>query len=256
MLSELFEGEIVHVRSTPVRRRFVHRIGMIGLDLDEWGTAFRGHACWGHGFPRIWSIRRRDHLGDRSRPLREAVEERIRSLGGSAPGGRIMLLTMPAAFGFAMNPVSFYFALDDSGTPEAVLAEVNNTPWGERQCYLLDPRSSSPMTPAIGKAMHVSPFLPMELSYGWRLNWSSDRLGIVLNCLASDERPVLSVSLELKRIPWSAAALRRWTRRHPLPGWSAWAGIYFQALALKRRGVPFHPHPRSRMPVAALRKET
>ena len=63
MLSELFEGEIVHVRSTPVRRRFVHRIGMIGLDLDEWGTAFRGHACWGHGFPRIWSIRRRDHLG-------------------------------------------------------------------------------------------------------------------------------------------------------------------------------------------------
>ncbi len=33
--------------------------------------------------------------------------------------------------------MSFYYCFDDAGSSSSVLAEVTNTPWGERHAYLL-----------------------------------------------------------------------------------------------------------------------
>ena len=54
------------------------------------------------------------------------------------PVGPIALLTNFRYFGFRMNPVSFYYCFDAAGeNVETVVAEVSNTPWNERHCYVL-----------------------------------------------------------------------------------------------------------------------
>lgn len=49
----------------------------------------------------------------------------------------ITLITTPRIFGYAFNPVSFYFCYDNANALRVVLLEVNNT-FGEKHLYALD----------------------------------------------------------------------------------------------------------------------
>lgn len=245
MRSAIFEGTVNHVRTSPVRHSFFRRITFLSLDLDEWDAAFRGKWLWGHRTRNLYSIRRKDHLGDPKQPLKESVADWVESTGRARPEGPISLLTLPATFGFVMNPVSMYFCFTRDEQLQWVVAEVNNTPWGERQCYLLDPRAETLAGNTIGKSMHVSPFLPMDLQYRWSLRWSGEQLGIAFHC-QRESQTLLTVSLDLAKQPWSARNLRRYVWRHPLGGLGVWMDIYWQAVKLKLKGAPFFPHPRAR----------
>lgn len=245
MRSAIYSGTIKHVRSSPARHAFDRRISFLMLDLDEWQSVFKGRWLWGHHRWNLYSVRRRDHWGDPRRPLKEAVADWVESTGRARPTGRISLMTLPATLGFAMNPVSFYFCFSEEEQVQSVVAEVNNTPWGERQCYLLDPRSESGGLKTIGKSMHVSPFLPMDMQYRWSLRWSEEELGVTFHCQRQADT-LLTVSLDLNRESMTASSLRRWVLRHPLGGLGVWLDIYAQAVMLKLKGVPFYPHPRTR----------
>ncbi len=72
-------------------------------------------------------------------PLDDSVRSLVEFSTGRRPDGPIRLLTQVRCFGYLMNPVSFYYCFDaGSERLETVVAEVNNTPWGERHCYVLD----------------------------------------------------------------------------------------------------------------------
>jgi hypothetical protein len=76
-------------------------------------------------------------------------------------------------FGYCFNPVSFYYCYaPGSARLEALVAEVSNTPWGERHCYVLDERlaarEGSSLRYRFRKQFHVSPFMDMDFGYDWR----------------------------------------------------------------------------------------
>jgi DUF1365 family protein len=118
---------------------------MLYLDLSELDRA-SSERRW------LWSARRRPALawfrserttyGD---PVRSArpVGPRRSSNGRPASGrrGPIRLLTHLRYFGYCMNPVSLLLLLrrgKDEQRRDVIVAEVHNTPWGERHCYVLD----------------------------------------------------------------------------------------------------------------------
>src|SRR5690606_2627694 len=109
---------------------------------------------------------------------RDLVEERT----GTRPDGAIRLLTHLRYFGFGMNPISLYYCYGADGRPAAVVAEVNNTPWGEQHCYVLDVRNSGDarwLSPShVAKEMHVSPFLDMDYEYRFRLTVPGENLSV------------------------------------------------------------------------------
>ncbi len=71
-------------------------------------------------------------------PLERCVRDLVETETGHRPCGPIRLLTHLRYFGYCFNPVSFYYCYDPSGQDiVAVVAEVTNTPWGERHCYVL-----------------------------------------------------------------------------------------------------------------------
>ena len=72
-------------------------------------------------------------------PLADAVRDLVEERTGARPAGPIRLLTHLRSFGHCFNPVSFYYCFDPAGERvEAVVAEVTNTPWGERHAYVLE----------------------------------------------------------------------------------------------------------------------
>jgi DUF1365 family protein len=146
---------------------------------------------------------------------------------GSRPDGRVLRLQAPRSLGVAFNPVRFFYCWEGEELA-AVIAEVTNTPWGDRHRYVLDPAGGR-----LDKAMHVSPFQPMDQEYAWRLTEPGEQLVVHLENHQDGER-VFDATLRLQRT--EAAPRRAQTLR-------ILAGIYGQAVRLKLRGAAHHPHP-------------
>jgi uncharacterized protein len=143
-------------------------------------------------------------------------------------------LEMPQSLGVGFNPVRFHYRLDGD-TVDSLAAEVTNTPWGERRLYRFDGRSGR-----AAKAMHVSPFQPMDHEYAFNATRPGERLTVHIENLREGER-VFDATLSLERRPWSDR--RRLRLRYPAQTLRVLALIYGHAALLALRGARYHPHP-------------
>ena len=127
------------------------------------------------------------------------------SARGSAPPGRFACSRRLALLGVGFNPVSFYYLQGaDGGKVEAVIAEVTSTPWGERHSYVLDGRDGA-LEGKFTKQLHVSPFMPMEQTYRWRLSDPGEALSVAITS-EQEGRTVFSAGLALRRRELSRSA--------------------------------------------------
>ena len=240
--SALYVGAIRHRRHEP-ESEFRHRIAFAYLDLAELPDLLGGRLV--APGPGITRFRRDDYLGDPDRPLDQCVRDRVAELTGTRPAGPIRMLTQLRSFGLCFNPVSFYYCLDPVGERlEHVLAEVTNTPWGERHSYVLsDARPDSPVIGgAFEKQLHVSPFFGMDHTYQARATTPGQTLSVHI-ANEREGRIVFDATLSMRRRPLTRRTLAQVTARFPVATARVVALIYGHALALKLKGATYHPHP-------------
>lgn len=246
MIAEaIYTGEVRHRRFTPVEHAFRYRLCMLFLDTEQLESRFRGAWLWSAKRPAAGWFRRGDFLGDPTRPLAECVRERVAQDTGSRPQGPVMLLANLRYFGKLMNPIACYYCYEEDGeTLAAVVAEVTNTPWGERHAYVLPAHRGEGLLRAhFDKCFHVSPFNPMSMHYDWSSHAPGERLGIHLENRMNGSK-VFDATLSLRREPISTAALNRLLLlRFPLMTMKVAAAIYWEALRLFLKRAPFYGHP-------------
>jgi DUF1365 family protein len=241
----IYEGTIRHRRLAP-RREFRHRLALWYVDLDELPKLLGGRLL--EPSPGALRFRRRDYHGDPRLPLAEAVRDTVGAHTGSRPVGPIRLLTQLRSFGYCFNPVSFYYCLSaGADAVQAILAEVTNTPWGERHAYVLagGTENSPLVVSSVDKAMHVSPFMPMDLSYCARATAPGDTLSVHMESSRAGSR-VFDATLSMSRRELTRHSARRLTVRYPAATVRVLALIYAQALRLRLAGAGVHPHPPER----------
>jgi DUF1365 family protein len=141
--------------------------------------------------------------------------------------------------------VSFYYCFDRAGEGlDAVVAEVTNTPWGERHAYVLGVRTADgAVHERVDKVFHVSPFMAMDHEYELCLSPPGRRLSVEI-VSRKDGEVHFDASLQLERGPLDAPGLRRVLRRQPAPTLAVVARIYANAVRLKLKGAPYFGHPR------------
>lgn len=220
---------------------------MMYLDLAELPRVFRGRWLWSVRRSALARFRREDHLGDVSRPLDQCVRDLVESRTGVRPDGPVRLLTHLRYFGHCFNPVSFYYCFDEEDKEvECVVAEVNNTPWGERHCYVLPASTSRRLGPAsnheVSKEFHVSPFLPMDMDYRWRFVDPASTLTVHMENHRGAER-IFDATLTLERKEITGPRLAWLLIRYPAITVAVILRIHWQALRLWLKGATFHPHP-------------
>lgn len=253
--SRILDGRVRHRRREPKRHDFSYRVWMVSLDLAELTPLFRGRFFFSDKRLAFARYRRADFLGPSDRPLDAAVRDRVEAALDFRPDGRIELVTNLRIFGYRQNPVSFYVCYGPADAPggerlEVIVAEITNTPWGERHAYVLDARAQDPgrtLSFRFRKDFHVSPFMPMDLEYDWRFCVDRDRFVVHMRNLKGAST-VFDASLHVRkhvitrgRIAWSML-------RFPFQTGRVVLGIYWQALRLWGKRVPFFSHPKNRAP--------
>ncbi|KAL6546372.1 hypothetical protein OROMI_022093 [Orobanche minor] len=209
----LYEGTVWHERRRPVHHSFRYSVRYALIDLDNAPHAPPNHLS-----------------ADDARRL-------------SKTNGPVFLLTIPPSVGYEQNPLSLYYCYDVEGTTRTLgkcIAEVTNTPWGERVTFLFNPVSDF-----VAKPLHVSPFMDMLGVWRMRATEPADNLHVVISVQHPELGNYFTASLTAKRVTSSLGdhSVFFWLMPHKVALW-----IYWHAFKLWWDDVPFIQHPRYRNP--------
>jgi DUF1365 family protein len=252
--SAVYEGWVRHRRMSPVEHSFRYRFFLTYLDLAELPGVLDQFPLYSARRRALARFRRDDYLGDPARPLDECVRDTVAAAGAPRPTGPVRLLTGLRYLGHSFNPVSFYYCFDPEGRRvEAVVAEVENIPWGERHAYVLErgDREGTVLTEELEKNHHVSPLMGMEQTYSFRAGTPGERLQIHIESrpreggspAATGEAKTFDATLSLRRRELSRPLMLGLLARYPANSLQTVAKIYAQAARLKLKGARYYPHP-------------
>jgi len=247
----LYEGSVRHRRRGAASHEFRYPLFMAYLDLQELPQALDASRLFSARGPAAAWFRRADHLGDPAVPLAESVRRLVAQRTGERPAGPIRLLTNLRYLGHCFNPVSFYYCYDAAGERvTAAIADVSNTPWGERHAYVLpvadaaDHGSARVIAASLPKELHVSPLMGMDHVYDLRLTVPSRSLAVHIESRDGSGESVFDATLALERRELTGAQMRRALARYPALSMRILARIYANALVLRCKGATYFPHPR------------
>lgn len=257
--ARLYWCRVMHERLLPFRHRFSYRVFSLLLDIDRLPDLAARSRLFRHNRFGLLSFHDRDHGPRDGSSLRVWVEAALAKQGLGDAAARIQVFCFPRLFGYVFNPLSIFFCYDTADRLRAVLYEVKNT-FGDQHSYLIEVpahRNGGPLEQSAAKRFHVSPFLPMEGEYRFRLLPPGDTIGILIHQHGAGGALQLVASQTGRREAFSDRALLKACIRHPLMTVKVIAGIHWEALQLWRKGAAFFgwtTPPRD--PVSAGRNRT
>ncbi len=243
--SALYKLQVSHHRRGAVKHGFAYSFMSLLLDLDELPKLRRELRLFSWNAWGPIAHRDGDHGPHDGSPLRPWVEARLAEANVAFDSGSIRLLAMPRILGSVFNPLSIYYCHAKSGALQAVIYEVHNT-FGQHHSYVfpVTEDSSGLSQQSCAKNFYVSPFIPMQQCYRFRLRAPGETLSFTMQ-QGGESQPLLFVRLSGQRVPLSDATLGRALLSYPVLTWKVLGAIHWQAFRLWRKGAVFHPRAKA-----------
>ena len=151
---------------------------------------------------------------------------------------RVCMLAQLRCFGLYFSPVNFFF-LYHGDYARYLLAEVSNTPWNKKHCYLIDLDNPQPSP----KRFHVSPFMDLNMQYRWQITAPEQKASV---CIESwDKDHLFTAIFSAQRYEINRSSIKKVFLQWPVVTATIVRQIYWQALKLFLKGIPYVPYQTS-----------
>lgn len=240
--ASLYWCRVMHERLLPFRHKFNYRVFSLLLDIDRLAEITAASRLLRHNRFGLLSFHDCDHGPRDGTALRPWVEAALAREGLQEAAARIRIFCFPRLFGYVFNPLSIFFCYDTGERLRAVLYEVKNT-FGDQHVYLIEVPLQNAIGPVIEqsaeKQFHVSPFLPLDGQYRFRLLPPGEKIGISITQLSPGGAVQLLATQTGRHEALNDHSLLKAVIRHPLMTVKVIAGIHWEALQLWRKGAAF-----------------
>jgi DUF1365 family protein len=234
----LYYGTAAHRRHDEHKRSFVPKLYIPFLDLDSAASDLKRVRPW--SWTRIVRYRAEDYFDGKGGDLAAAVRTYTSNRLGRPLAGKVFMLAHVRTFGWLFNPFVAYYFYDHAGDQlDAILIEVTNTPWHEREWYVIDAKEYA--GEEYEKGMYVSPFMPMGLQYTFEWLEPGPTLKFVVD-VKRDGEPMLTATLMLRRTALTARTGAWALVKYPFMTHRVTGGIYAQAAKLIAGRVRLYRH--------------
>jgi len=180
--SNLYEGEITHARTKPVKHNFSFPIYTFVLDLDELELLDKKIRFFGYNRGSVFTLYDSDYLGSGQGSIKEKLKNWLTKFGYEEKYTTVKMITTLRVFKHTFNPVIFYYCLDSEDNIVYHVAEVHNT-FGEGHLYILKNGKKSKVGTEylVPKEFHVSPFNKVEGDYNFHFSQLKEKLDVRIN---------------------------------------------------------------------------
>tara|TARA_E500000331_G_scaffold342747_1_gene376747 strand:+ start:991 stop:1824 length:834 start_codon:yes stop_codon:yes gene_type:complete len=178
----LYEGEITHARTKPVKHNFSFPIYTFVLDLDELELLDKKIRFFGYNRGSVFTLYDSDYLGSGQGSIKEKLKNWLTKFGYEEKYTTVKMITTLRVFKHTFNPVIFYYCLDSEDNIVYHVAEVHNT-FGEGHLYILKNGKKSKVGTEylVPKEFHVSPFNKVEGDYNFHFSQLKEKLDVRIN---------------------------------------------------------------------------
>lgn len=236
----LMQGHVYHSRSETAKNSFKYPIFNIYFSVPQTSDLKN---IFKSKFSSLLSFNDQDYL---QRDQRTSIAEKSKSFllkQFNYQAESVYLQTIPRMFGYAFNPVSFWYCYRGEKL-DAVLCEVNNT-FGETHYYWLhqDGQDLKNQWLKAAKHFHVSPFFAVEGEYRFRFSPTAKSLYVDIHFYNNDGTLKLKTWVQGSLKPLTEISITRLLITY---GWMTPLvvfRIHYQAVKLFFKKVKFFKKP-------------
>jgi len=253
--SAIFKSRVNHTRLYPHKNQFTYGVYGYLFNLKELPSLQKHLNGFSFNQKNIVSLHSADYLSATNDSLEDKVKKILIQHENYEPIHDIFLLTSARYFGYAFNPVSFFFVYGPEHHLHTVIAEVHNT-FGETHVYLVNLQN-----PKAPKTFHVSPFFSTQGHYEFLFDIQPNRLNIHINLIQNNQKVLLS-SWNGHLVPLTQAAFLKTILAYPFGPLLTVPRITYQAAKLfflKRlpvytKPIPMHPNTLRKKPATGFQR--
>lgn len=243
LTNSLAIGKVWHKRYTPKIHEFSYDLNCWLIDIDSYEQLDSISTLVSIDSLNLYTFDERKYIRDSSGKLPQKARQKFGELGAHLDGSeKIFLLGQLSNLGLYFSPLNLYLCYYNAQC-RYILAEVSNTPWNERHYYLIDMDNQQYV---VAKNFHVSPFWDINHNYHWQFDITPDKMYFQIDNYR-DEQKVFSAGYKLEFKHFAThKSISKYLVKQPVSGWKIVSAIYYEALKIFLKKIPFVPYQKSR----------
>jgi len=236
--SYIYTGTVIHKRFKPKVHTFNYKVFSLLIDLSEIELLNKTLKLFSYDKFNIISFFNKDHGPRDGTSLKNWVIDNLKKNNIESNGIQIKLLCYPRIFGYVFNPLSVFYIYDKNSDLISILYEVKNT-FGEQHTYVFKTKKDQNLIQHVcKKKFHVSPFIPMNCIYFFRLLKPGNKISVIID-LQDPEGKILFASQDGVKSELNNTNLIKSYLKHPLMTFKIILAIHFEAFKLWTKGIKF-----------------